>query len=50
MGPSAAYILPKALKDVQFSIVAQSDRAEALVSTLLTMTHSVRTVDRRGPL
>ena len=60
MGPSAAYILPKALKDVQFSIVARSDSAEALPSTLLTTTRSargdgprprtLRTVDRPGPL
>ena len=26
MGPSAAYILPKALKDVQFNIVVGSDQ------------------------
>ena len=30
MGPSAAYILPKALKDVQFSIAAAADRATQL--------------------
>ena len=30
MAPSAAYILPNALKDVQFTIVAASDRATQL--------------------
>ena len=30
MGPSAAYILPESLKDIQFSIVVALDRATQL--------------------